>query len=514
LYVLGDLLAEPDLGLRLAVGGPDAERRRVSGAHAVEVEHPATWLAPDWVMLSTGVGLHSGEQVQRDLVRELVDAHVTALGFGVGLGFDAIPPALLEEAAAQGFAIFEVPLATPFREVLACVNRALVGGELRTYQRIWSMQRYLLDALAEDDPQGTVIDQLARMLDGASVLFAPDGTVELAAGEPPAAELWLQIAARSDALIAEFEADGWHSAAAAVVRPGGGRPRWLAVASPRAGFSRRLAKAAVQAAAPLLGAAERLGDVAREQERAVRGALLEEALAGAVGDREARALAARAAVLGLDLSTEARVAVVRPADAGPGRGRPGGLDRTLRELEEALAAAGAPALLTRHRGAVVALAQAPSEALRACLEAFAQGGERARAGIGRAVEDIAAVPTSFRDARLALDHAGAAAGGVADFEGFDLGTLLFSEVPEDRVRPKIEECLAPLREHPELEATLVAYFAHDLDVLATARDLHLHPNTLRYRLSRVEKLLGRSLKQPATIAALHIALQASASTPP
>ena len=56
---------------------------------------------------------------------------------------------------------------------------------------------------------------------------------------------------------------------------------------------------------------------------------------------------------------------------------------------------------------------------------------------------------------------------------------------------------------------MAAYFAHDLDVLATARALHLHANTLRYRLGRIEKLLGRSLKQPATIAALHIALQAA-----
>ena len=47
-----------------------------------------------------------------------------------------------------------------------------------------------------------------------------------------------------------------------------------------------------------------------------------------------------------------------------------------------------------------------------------------------------------------------------------------------------------------------------MDVNATAEAMHVHPNTLRYRLSRVEKLLGRSLRQPATIAELSLALLA------
>jgi purine catabolism regulator len=56
-----------------------------------------------------------------------------------------------------------------------------------------------------------------------------------------------------------------------------------------------------------------------------------------------------------------------------------------------------------------------------------------------------------------------------------------------------------------------AYFAHELDIAATAMSLHMHRNSLRYRLARVEQLLGRSLKQPATIAAVYVALAAEAA---
>ena len=38
--------------------------------------------------------------------------------------------------------------------------------------------------------------------------------------------------------------------------------------------------------------------------------------------------------------------------------------------------------------------------------------------------------------------------------------------------------------------------------------MRVHHNSLRYRLGRIEQLLGRSLKDPATIASLYIALAA------
>ena len=72
----------------------------------------------------------------------------------------------------------------------------------------------------------------------------------------------------------------------------------------------------------------------------------------------------------------------------------------------------------------------------------------------------------------------------------------------------MDELLAPLRANPPLLEALVEYFARDMDVNATAEAMHVHPNTLRYRLSRVEKLLGRSLRSPPTIAELSLALLA------
>ena len=49
--------------------------------------------------------------------------------------------------------------------------------------------------------------------------------------------------------------------------------------------------------------------------------------------------------------------------------------------------------------------------------------------------------------------------------------------------------------------------------MRAAQAMHLHHNSLRYRLSRAEQLLGRSLKDPATIASVYFALTARAERP-
>lgn len=45
-----------------------------------------------------------------------------------------------------------------------------------------------------------------------------------------------------------------------------------------------------------------------------------------------------------------------------------------------------------------------------------------------------------------------------------------------------------------------------------ARALHVHPNTLRYRLKRVEERIG-PLSAPETLARVHLALRARSSSP-
>ena len=43
-------------------------------------------------------------------------------------------------------------------------------------------------------------------------------------------------------------------------------------------------------------------------------------------------------------------------------------------------------------------------------------------------------------------------------------------------------------------------------MIAAAKALNLHPNSLRYRLTKIEEILGASLRKPATISNLYLAI--------
>ena len=67
---------------------------------------------------------------------------------------------------------------------------------------------------------------------------------------------------------------------------------------------------------------------------------------------------------------------------------------------------------------------------------------------------------------------------------------------------------APLREHssPELLLTVRAYLDNGRSLEGTARELFVHPNTVRYRLKRITELLGWDATNPRDAFVLHAAL--------
>lgn len=71
--------------------------------------------------------------------------------------------------------------------------------------------------------------------------------------------------------------------------------------------------------------------------------------------------------------------------------------------------------------------------------------------------------------------------------------------------------LEPLDRKPELLHTLRRYLADDLDRRATAAALHVHPNTVAYRVRRICELTGLDPARPADLQLLNAALVARRS---
>lgn len=71
--------------------------------------------------------------------------------------------------------------------------------------------------------------------------------------------------------------------------------------------------------------------------------------------------------------------------------------------------------------------------------------------------------------------------------------------------------LRPLEAKPELLQTLETYLRHDLDRRRTATALHVHPNTVDYRIRRITQLAGLSPNRAADLPRINAALIARRS---
>lgn len=495
---LRDVLAQESLGLRLVTKAkPQALDREVLGAHGTEAPHPVPWLQRDWILLVTGVRLVSQPQRQRELVRELAAGELAALGFGVGIDFDTVPEALVEEAERLDFAVFEIPLATPFREIIAYVNRSLLSADLHVMRRLTSMREFLIDAMGEQDPQPIIVQRLASLLDSDVALFTADGRVEAASGGVDTETLWRFVQRGQK----DGEAsDDRRTILSATVADRQLPSSWLAVAVSRRGPAETYGRPLIQTAAMLLSALVGVRRVTRSMRRAGQAAFMRDLIeAEQVTDS---ATEQRAAALGLDLSSPARGVVLSPpVEQGEL------LERVQDQAELVLEAAGVPVVLSATDGRIAGFVQGPEDAIGEALEALIGSFGELAIGVGRPATSISRLHGSLRDAALALEPRPSAAptAGLHRFEDFDLLTWLLAGADADALRVKAEGVLGALRRDETLSSTLKSFLDHRLKVPETARSLSLHPNSLRYRLARIEELLGRELDDPDALAEIEVA---------
>ncbi|MDX6590820.1 MAG: hypothetical protein QOJ13_16 [Gaiellales bacterium] len=499
---LEDLLAEQPFRLQLVTGGDEQLRRPVRGAHSVEGDVAAAALDPDWIVLTTGTNLVEDPDAQRRLIAVLDDAGAAGLGVCLGKVHRAVPAGLAEEAGRRGLPVFTVPKTTPVREVIAFVHRSLVSEEVLAFSRMTALERFLLDALSHEDPTRVLIERLAEFIGAKVGLLSPNGQFAVAtAADLPGGEIVESLAGRK-LLTVPFAAGGVHGHAFAVGDPDRSDACWLVIAVPERRRVHPLTKAAGSTTVTLLAAIERLDQGQRRRDDAARRAALE-ALLDAETPQAASVAAAQISTWGMDIGAGVVVVVIDdPVGSIP-------VDALLEHILAAADLLDGALLATVYENRVVVLLPAPvTDDTLAGLTAAAPG---VRVGIGRAVVEPPLVRRSLAEAVLA---AGATAQEhvVGRYDDLDLSTLVLQELHLERLAPKIEEWLGPLRGTPRVFETLIAYFEHNLDIGKTAHALHLHPNSVRYRLSRAEDLIGAPVRSPSTLIALHVALAAASRT--
>jgi PucR family transcriptional regulator, purine catabolism regulatory protein len=400
------------------------------------------------------------------------------------------------------------------------------------------VHRALLQIVVEGGGLPEVAAGLVGLLGGAVVITTPDGRVLADAGE--VADLGSAYGSTcfntSGRLRTEDEADGLSG-------HGGLRGNHVVVriAAGRTDHGRIVAFSSRGSLGPAdVGTVERAATVAalavtkqlavRAVESKYQGDFLRDLLTGQVGPEVG---VAHAASLGWDIDRPL-VVVVAELDSVEGEeqtatlvARPAG-ERFTAAWQSVVRPRDPQAPVVGFHREVVAVLGAPAHRdvdrlVRELVREVRGDGGGGRRSFGTGVSRVAprpdGVPRAYEQARTAV-RVGRRVQGPGAFAHFDgLGVFrLLSLVPDDtELRAFAEETLGPLaraggsaaeqQESGDLRQTLEVLLDANLNVAQAARQLHFHYNTLRYRIAKLERMLGPFGEDPQLRLSLQLALQ-------
>ncbi|KQV95431.1 PucR family transcriptional regulator [Streptomyces sp. Root369] len=538
--------------LKLTVrAGEDRLDVPVRWAHVSELADPVPYMEGGELLLITALQLDAEDpEAMRRYVKRLAGAGVVGLGFAVGVNYDEIPGALVEAARDEGLPLLEVPRRTPFLAISKAVSAAIAADQYRSVTAGFAAQRELTKQALTGGPEG-LLAALASQVDGWAALYDASGAVVATAPE------W--AGRRAARLTADVERLRERPApASSVVGGSGTSDNDDRVELHSLGTGRRPRSALAVGTAAALGTAERyavhsaiaLLTLTTERSRSLQAA--EQRIGAAVlrmllaGEPEhARTVAGDLygglldAPFRLIVAETVAVSSVRIAADAPTRvpsaaalaaaadinGDP--LEALTEVVESAAARSGEAVLVVPERERLVVLAADGGAAVTACGE-YAVALEAARTreqastgdedelvvGVSAPVGPIAAA-AAYKQAEQALSVARRRGRMYVEHEQLASGSVL-PLLADDAVRAFADGLLRPLYEHDatgrgDLVASLRAWLSRHGQWDAAAADLGVHRHTLRYRMRRVEEILGRSLDDPDVRMELWLALKATAS---
>jgi purine catabolism regulator len=490
-----------EMGLDL-VAGRDGASAPIRWVHATELPDPTPWLSGGELLLTTGLQLDSVD-VQREFVERLASHHVAGLGFGTGFDHDTIPEALLEEARALGFPVFEVPYALPFIAITERAFTSLVNEQYEVLQRSIAIHRRLERLLLEERGLDELARAIAATIGGAVVVLDPRGKVlasrafqrDLAPEALESIQDEVRRRARARAKGTQFVPDHPDLGARALVLPvlssRGGPQAWLVAARDSGGLG-DAERLTLEQSCTVVALELMRQRAMRDTERRLAGDVLAEALAGELDETE---LTARLRPFGVGARSAVMVFSLPDPHAGEA------------ELDRALAAAGHGALVASCQGLLCAVVDGadldPVELAGQGRDALVERHGEVRAAASRVVASTA-LRRSFHEARCALEAAaiapasGGGNGHVASYRDLGSFQLLLSLQDDAALRLFCDSVLDPLENGggeygDELLRSLEVFIERNGQWERAARELFCHRHTLRYRIRRIEQLTGRDL---------------------
>ena len=411
----------------------------------------------------------------------------------------------------------------------ACV-RFILDQRALLHERAQELQTVLMQLALSGAGAPVIVDRLAEVTRLDAVWLDSQGAVCHTAGEgaqdtaavatshAAALRRWGDTIAMlaADPPVREFDAENGGPGMLASTIPGRqGVAGYVAVVGSPAQLDQVARMATSRAASACAIELDRERAVTETRDR-LEGEFIESLLAGTYTSEEAAL--ERAQRLGLDLTTPFAVVSIRGS-------RPDVAfeETALRATRSLVALRGLNAVVSGHAAAVClilllesfdepSLSRLVATIRTECAHATDDSGTSL--GVGRPHTGVVGIRTSFREAEqaLAMGRRVLGSGRVVSFADLGLHRLLFSVAHQPELADFYEDNVGPLvdydrRTGADLMATLDYFFLCLGSPTETSQRMHLHRNTVLYRLRRIEEIAGLKLDDAATRLNLQLCLR-------
>jgi purine catabolism regulator len=499
--------------------------RIVQRLNVMEVPDVLAWVKPNELLLTTGYPLRNRPAALGHLVAGLNERGVAALAVKPGAYLDELPAEMLAQADRLGFPLIQLPEHVGFDDILNQVLTDILNRQAAILARTEEVHRALVQIVLYGGGLQEICDELATLLQGAVLALDDDERLLAAAGDRTDLDQlqdWLESHTghgpapdpsdrlhgdrlHGDRIVVPVAAGGLDQGVIAAFCPGG------TLSETEVGILER----AATVAALVLTKQQAVAAV----ESKYRADFLRDVLAGRAGDDDR--VVAHCSGFGWDLDRPVVVLVVS-LDLETDD------DEGAKSAQERLSAAWTAAVRRRDRTAAVAsfaheivavLGIPPTGDLQDLIvgmvrEVTSVEGLVFTTGISRPAHQPSSLPDAYDQAGKAV-RVGRQLHGPGEIAPFDsLGVYRLLSLVEDtnELHAFVNETLGELAtdadpESADLRRTLQVLLETNLNVAETARRLHFHYNTLRYRIGKLERLLGPFTEDPHLQLNLNLALQ-------
>ena len=384
-------------------------------------------------------------------------------------------------------------------------------SQVHRLQRELEFSSLLLNAISTDDPVAALAAQLSQLCRGSAIVYDADGVIVASAGQAPTQLIWNQISATNVANL-EFPLGRWIVRTRTVGLHDG--VHVLAIASLNEKMIEELGELLLDISERMLSAVNGIQHGASLRDRRDNEHLIAVLQDGVLPSREHRYWSRLAK---FKFSSYLPLRAIDAASPDPAEVLG---ESSVRELIEFARKDAVPLLITVRK-----LDQDVAPTINALVPANRQAdrwmtkiSKQLILGVSAPFSALAETPAAFREAEIALGIARArtpfvdssssiGARLVVKLDEVDVTTWALSHVDNRQLVKRVDAVLHQFDDAAMLRETLVNYLALDQQIGATADAMFVHPNTVRYRLSKIEELYGEPIGSAAFVANLYFCLQ-------